>query len=251
MLKGNQQLMEGMQVHYRGAGAVDPEYGPNKTWPTFIIRKGKLVTGPDGKPLRKDIAPNDPNRKKIIAEFVKANGGGSAFTCQTQMPEGIGDVTSRAVFGNRHESDCEGMASFRLRTLPPDFKTLGVVSGRLRTGRGIGHVVAVFQAPDGRVFVSSNGKPLIEVKASAKKVTGDDIRAAVVQEFDDIYRDSQTEGDFFLGIGKATPPADDSLEARNNATNQVLQEASTDDILRSNRSTQRSMPALDWNQLAP
>jgi hypothetical protein len=253
LLAASQRLMDGMQVHYRGASGNDPLHGRNTNWSTFLFRKGQLVMGNDGKPLRLDLPSTmkEKDRKAEIAKWVKENGGGDYFTSETQTPEGWGDVTKAGVYGNRHESDCEGMAAFRLRTLPPSFKAVGAVSGRLRGSKGIGHLVAVFKSPEGRVYISSNGKPLIEVQPSGKQVTSSEIRAAVVQEFDDIYRGSQSEGDFFFGIGapSAAPPSGTPLEAANKTADQVLLDASNDDILHTHNDSK--MPPVDWNKLAP
>ena len=251
LLKSSQRLMDGMQVHYRGAGNTDVKYGPTEKATTFLFRKGKLVTGDDGKPLQLELKlPSnfDPKRSTPeIKKWVSDNGGGYPFTTQTKTPEGWGDVGDQKVFGNRHESDCEGMASFRLRTLPPTFKPLGVVSGRLRKG-GIGHLVAIFQSPEGRVFISSNGKPLIEVNP----VSADGIHWAVVAEFDAIYGGNQTEKDFFFGLAKATSvTGSDALDTANKSADRMLKEASADDMLQSKSETRDKMPRLDWSRLAP
>jgi hypothetical protein len=96
-----------------------------------------------------------------------------------------------------------------------------------------------------------NGKPLIEVQPSGKKVTSSEIRAAVVEEFDDIYRGAQSEGDFFFGIGapSAAPPSGTPLEAANKTADQVLLDASNDYILHTHNDSK--MPPVDWNKLAP
>jgi hypothetical protein len=232
LLAASQRLMTGMQVHYRGASAKDPVYGPTKMQTTVLFRKGELMKGPDGKPLSIelpfDMKPSDKN--KAIEKFAKDNGGDDWFSPKTETPEGYGANTSRDVYGNRYESDCEGMASLRLRTLPPGFKSLGAVTGFLRvTGKPQtdGHLVGVFQSPDGRVFLSSNGKAPIEVKASGKVASGSDIHAAVVAEFDAIYIGDQTESDFVFGLGKTSPTSDP-----NDATDRVLREAAGDEYLR-------------------
>jgi len=252
LLAASQRLMTGMQVHYRGASAKDPVYGPTKMQTTVLFRKGELMKGPDGKPLSIelpfDMKPSDKN--KAIEKFAKDHGGDDWFSPKTETPEGYGANTSRDVYGNRYESDCEGMASLRLRTLPPGFKSLGAVTGFLRvTGKPQtdGHLVGVFQSPDGRVFLSSNGKAPIEVKASGKVASGSDIHAAVVAEFDAIYIGDQTESDFVFGLGKTSPTPDP-----NDATDRVLREAAGDEYLRADpKYGKKKIPPLDWDSLAP
>jgi hypothetical protein len=142
------------------------------------------------------------------------------------------------------------MASFRLRTLPPGFKSLGAVTGFLKGRQDDGHLVAIFQSPDGRVFLSSNGKAPIEVKASDKVASASDIRAAVVTEFDAVFLGPQTESDFVFGLGKTssppgTPDPDDS-------TDRVLREAAADEFLRADPVYgKKKIPHLDWNSVAP
>ena len=249
LLAASQRLMNGMQVHYRGASAKDPVYGPTKMQTTFLFRKGELMKGSDGKPLSLDL-PFDMDakaKKAAIRKFAKDNGGDDWFSPKTETPEGYGANTSREVFGNRYESDCEGMASLRLRTLPPGFKSLGAVTGFLRGNQSDGHLVAIFQSPDGRVYISSNGKAPIEVKPSDKVASGSDIRSAVVAEFDAIYRGSQTESDFVFGLGKTSPTPDP-----NDATDRLLRESAADEFLRADpKYGKKKIPPLDWNSLAP
>jgi hypothetical protein len=252
LLAASQRLMTGMQVHYRGASAKDPVYGPTKMQTTFLFRKGALMKGQDGKPLSLELPfdMDEAKKKAAIKKFAKDNGGDDWFSPKTETPEGYGANTSRDVYGNRYESDCEGMASLRLRTLPPGFKSLGAVTGFLRVPgkhQDDGHLVGVFQSTDGRVFLSSNGKAPIEVKASGKVASGSEIRAAVVAEFDAIYIGDQTESDFVFGLGKTSSTLDP-----NDATDRVLREAAADEYLRADpKYGKKKIPPLDWDSLAP
>jgi hypothetical protein len=251
LAEASQMLMDGMQVHYRGAGGNDPDYGHNTTFSTFLLRNNQLVTDANGDPLKLEVASNlsAKARRTQIAAWVRANGGGTAFTCETDAPEGFDDNTSRPVYGNRHESDCEGMASFRLRTLPPGFKPVGVVSGRLRAG-GIGHVVAVYESSDGRVFLSSNGKQPIEVTASGTAVSSNDIHTAVVAEFSAIYH-GHAEADFFFGIAKPSTFTGTPVQVANSTADQLMKDANNDDILHSSATTRNIVPPVDFNKLKP
>jgi hypothetical protein len=97
------------------------------------------------------------------------------------------------------------------------------------------------------VFLSSNGKAPIEVKASGKVASGADIHAAVVAEFDAIYIGDQTENDFVFGLGKTSPKLDP-----NDATDLVLRDAAADEYLRADpKYGKKKIPPLDWDSLAP
>jgi hypothetical protein len=267
LLNASQRLMDGMQVHYRGASDNNVEYGPTQTSLIYLYEKRQLKNGADGKPITLElpaIPKDDPQRKKkeadqkkTIQDWIKANGGDDHFITKPHTPEGWGDNTSQGVYGNRYESDCEGMASFRLRTLPPGFKPLGVVTGFLTSdqSRSDGHLVAVFQSPDGRVFISSNGKPPIEVKASSKPASASEVRTAVVEEFSAIYGGGKTESNFTFGLAKSSSASSASLNAINESTDRVLKDATADEYMRTelknNPKLKKTPPPLDWNLLAP
>ena len=265
LLKASQRLMDGMQVHYRGASDKNVEYGPTQTSLIFLYAKGQLKTGPDGKPITLElpvILNDDPQKRqkeatqnKTIQDWIKANGGDDHFITKPHTPEGWGDMTSQEVYGNRYESDCEGMASFRLRTLPPGFTPLGVVTGFLKGDRADGHLVAIFQSPDGRVFLSSNGKPPIEVKTKNKLASADEIRTAVVEEFDAIYKGDQNEDSFTFGLGKPSSSSGTSLDAVNASADRVLKDATADEYMRTelkkNPRLKKTPPTLNWHLVAP
>jgi hypothetical protein len=202
-------------------------------------------------------AKKEAAQKAEIRDWVKKKGGDNWWVTEPRTPEGWGDMSGQEVYGSRYESDCEGMASFRLRTLPSDFKQLGVVTGFLQGDRSDGHLVAVYQSPDGRVFLSSNGKQPIEVQAQDKNkpATENDIRSAVVNEFDSIYGGGKSEGSFTFGIGKWSPPDDRSTGAVNQSTDRVLRDATADEqmrtLLKKNPKLKMTPPPVDWGLLAP
>jgi hypothetical protein len=270
LLQASQRLMDGMLVHYRGASDKNPDYGPAKMRVIYLYKGGQLMTEggkKDGHPVSVElpsIAANDPQRTKKeaaqkaqIQDVMKKKGADNFWVVEPRSPEGWGDMTGQDVYGNRYQSDCEGMASLRLRTLPSNFKPLGVVTGFLQGDRSDGHLVAVYQSSDGRVFISSNGKQPIEVQAQdkSKPATESDIRSAVVSEFDAIYGGGKTETSFTFGIGKWAPPSDKSTGAVNESTDRVLRDASADEQMRTflQNDSKRKMtpPPIDWSRLVP
>ena len=270
LLQASQRLMDGMLVHYRGASEKNVDYGPTKTRVIYLYKGGKLKREDgkkDGRPITLElpsIAKDDRQRaqkeaaqKAEIQDWMKKKGGDNWWITEPRTPEGWGDMRGQEVYGNRYQSDCEGMASFRLRTLPADFKPLGVVTGFLQGNRSDGHLVAVYQSPDGRVFLTSNGKPPIEVQAQDKNkpVTENDVRSAVVNEFDAIYGGGKSEGSFTFGLGKWSPPDDGSTGAVNQSTDRVLRDATADEQMRTfltkDPKLQMTPPPINWSLLAP
>jgi hypothetical protein len=270
LLQASQRLMDGMLVHYRGASDKNVEYGPTKMRVIYLYKGGQSLTEggkKEGQPITLElpsISKDDPKKaqkeaaqKAEILDWVKRKGGDNFWITEPRTPEGWGDMTAQEVYGHRYESDCEGMASFRLRTLPPDFKPLGVVTGFLQGDRSDGHLVAVYQSSDGRVFLSSNGKPPIEVQAQDKKkpVTENDIRAAVVNEFDAIYGGGKSESSFTFGLGKWSPPSDGSTGAVNESTDRVLRDATADEqmrtFLKKDPKLKMTPPPINWGRLVP
>jgi hypothetical protein len=270
LLQASQRLMDGMLVHYRGASEKNVDYGPTTMRVIYLYKGGQVMTEDgkkDGKRITLElpsIAKDDPQKaqkeaaqKAEIRDWVKKKGGDNWWVTAPRTPEGWGDMTRQEVYGSRYQSDCEGMASFRLRTLPSDFKQLGVVTGFLQGDRSDGHLVAVYQSPDGRVFLSSNGKQPIEVQAQDKNkpVTESDIRSAVVNEFDAIYGGGKSESSFTFGVGKWSPPDDRSTGAVNRSTDRVLREATADEemrtFLKKDPKLKMTPPPVDWGLLAP
>jgi hypothetical protein len=195
------------------------------------------LLGPDGQPQSIEVPTGNANRAeraRLTREFQAAHPGYATFTDGNEAPQGLADsTTSRATYGARSESDCEGMASFRLRTLPEGWSAVGTVSGH-PPGGGIGHAVAIVRAPDGRTFISSNGKPLIEVPSPGNAAS---IQRAVEAEFGEIYHGMSTD-QFSWGIGTGTP-------------DNAMRESSSRSTLHGDRRTSGNMPAEDYSRLAP
>ncbi len=252
MREANQRVMDGMQVHYRGAGGRDPDYGALPTVYFAVDTSGRIMTDDNGRPLEFPSA----------SAAREASPARHAYTIPSHGPHGMGDVTGRRTYGDRFESDCEGMASFRLRTLPPGWTAVGVVSGGPATG-SIGHVVSLVRAPDGTVYISSNGKDLIPVqdRNGDGRLSGDEIRRAVQDEFRAIYRNGEGIGDmdaaFHWGIGTPHGEAPTGTDAAEFRADQLMADAIRNQDLQANaadpNATGANRIAVDppnWDALA-
>jgi hypothetical protein len=260
LLAACDKVMKGMLVHYRAAGGVNPDWGDNKLPNSFLFVDGALLVTEElrGKVPRAFASP------KEVTAYEKSNSGHNyyALTQTSHTPKGYDQGLSRKVYGRRYESDCEGMASFRLRTLPPGFTIVGAVGGQ-QTGSNYndGHLVAVLRAPDNNVYLSSNDKPLIRVAPGAGgKYDKDTLRDAVTAEFTAIYHGATA---FDLGVAGATgpatkpgdptaPPTDRDADRPpadwNPVVDQLLFESDIDLMLRHNAAG-RSVPDIDWGRL--
>jgi hypothetical protein len=250
LLGACQRVMKGMLVHYRAAGNVDPEWGANRLPSMFLYVDHRLVLAEGSRPMA--FAS-----QRDVRAYTSAHGGGPharhqdmSFTARTQSPEGYAVLLSRGVYGRRYESDCEGMASFRLRTLPPGFNPVGIVSGQLRSG-GIGHVVAVFSSPDHKLYLSSNDKPPLPViPGTGARYDTDTVRNAVAAEFTAIYHGAT---DFEYGVAGAPAPAAGAPADRNPIIDRMHHDADVNQLLLHFERTHRgfSGATLDWDQLVP
>jgi hypothetical protein len=259
LLDACQRVMAGMQVHYRLAGNKDPEWGANSVQ-TWVLYVGNMLQEKDGKAYffktqAETTSFTPPAAPPIVvpvppggrAKVTPAKGRLPFHISPTQAPEGYPDSVSRGVWGKRYESDCDGMASFRLRTLPPMYSPVGTVVGALKKG-GIGHVVAVFSGPGG-LYLSSNGKVPIAVAGTGA------LQSAIEAEFVSIYSRHAgiTGADFYFGFGIGPPPAHETPAQREPIVDRIMLEGSADGALRTwarTRSKQRRAP-LDWQNFIP
>ncbi len=263
LLDANQRVMEGLQVHYRGAGGRDIHYGRNDH-PFHYLRdsSGELVAGDNGQPLRFDTlqAARTYGKEHLEGHWqtytIADRDRHGGRTLAPQAPDSWDDVTRQRVYGQRWESDCEGMASFRLRTLPQGFRPLGVVMGGPRSG-GIGHAVAIFCGPDGTPYISSNGKTPIAVTDNNHdgRIDAEDVHRAVTAEFAAVYHrgdgqaGSGVDNDFIWGISAARHPPAGETDPVNWQANQMMRDAVEDQALRTG--LEDDMGAPNWSSLAP
>jgi hypothetical protein len=257
LLEACQRVMAGMQVHYRLAGNQDPEWGPNTVIP-IVLYIGNMLVEERGRAhvfaTQADAAAFTPPAAGGRTVPV-APGGRARVTRRAnrltvtinnpQEPEGYADSVSRGVWGRRYESDCDGMASFRLRTLPPLYAPVGTVSGSRRTG-GIGHVVAVFSSPGG-LYLSSNGKVPIRVAGTSG------LQSAIEAEFAAIYAGHPPASAFDFGFGIGPSPGNETPAQREPIVDRIMLEGAVDESLRRaarTMATRRRAP-LDWNNFIP
>jgi hypothetical protein len=209
LLEACQKVMAGMQVHYGQAG--NQPFGWNsskKSWVAF--NRGQLVEDHGqavlfdnmGDAHRCGRTPNVCLPAAASRRFrVAINTHAASIEPrgpEEYIPQGYETLVSRQLWGRRFETNCQGMAAFRLRTLPPGFLPIGCVDGDLRSSRGDGHSVAVFASDRGRYYLSSNGKHPIAVTGRGS------IGSAVEHEFVTLYSESaHRASDFLFGFGLA------------------------------------------------
>jgi hypothetical protein len=258
LLKACQRVMSGLQVHYRNAGnTVTPTWQKKgrSRWVLFVggtlvETAGKATVFPSAAEAMAYVAPGGTSVVAAPGRPAKKKSPRKTPFIMTNInaPEGFDASVSRAVYGRRYESSCEGMASFRLRTLPQYFAPVGVVYGSLKSG-GIGHCIAVFSGPDG-FYLSSNGKEFIVVSGK------DLIQRAVEDEFVAIYSHkdrSVSASDFDYGFGVAPAPKGETPAQREPIIDQMLIDGSLDEGL---RRVARTTPGLtraplDWDNFLP
>jgi hypothetical protein len=260
LLAACQRVMSGLQVHYRNAGNTKtPTWGRQDKNVIVLYVGGKLVevggkatTFPSIDAAR-SFGPPGASPATIAAQRKATKRNPRNFPVlfnNVNAPEGFRASVSRPVYGRRYESSCEGMASFRLRTLPQYYSALGVVCGTLKSG-GIGHCVAVFVGPAG-FYLSSNGKEPILVKNRL------DIQGAVVDEFVAIYSHGNAAStlgatDFDWGFGVAPKPAGETPAQREPIVDQIMIDGKVDEALHRDARTKpgRSRAPLDWSNFLP
>jgi hypothetical protein len=259
LLQACQRIMSGLQVHYRNAGNTKTPTWQRIAQSIWVLYVGGVLVEAGGKatvfPSKAaalafvpqggasvSVAPGPKATKKAPTKFP-------VVITNPNAPVGFGASVARAVYGRRYESSCEGMASFRLRTLPQYFTPVGVVCGTLKSG-GIGHVVAVFAGPGDMLYLSSNGKELIPVSSKGA------IQSALETEFIAIYSHgprSASASDFDFGFGVAPKPQGETPAQREPIIDQVLLDGAIDEALhRASRVLKgRKRAALDWGNFLP
>ncbi len=259
LLEACQRVMSGLQVHYRNAGNTETPTWKRQAQSLYVLYVGGVLVEVAGKatvfPSKAEalafvpqggtsvsVAPDRKATKKEPTKYPVVYKNPNA-------PVGFGASVSRDVYGRRYESSCEGMASFRLRTLPQYYAPVGVVYGTLQSG-GIGHVVAVFSGPGGSLYLSSNGKEPIAVSSKGS------IQSAVETEFIAIYSHGPrppSASDFDFGFGVAPKPQGETPAQRESIVDQVLLDGAIDEaVRRDSRVTRgRKRAPLDWGNFLP
>ncbi len=260
LLAACQRVMSGLQVHYRNAGNTKTPTWERQDKQIVVLYVGGVLVEAGGKATTfpsvdaaRSYAPPGASPVAVAPQRQATKRNPRNFPVlfnNVNAPEGFQASVSRGVYGRRYESSCEGMASFRLRTLPQYYSPVGVVCGTLKSG-GIGHCVAVFVGPGG-FYLSSNGKEPMLVKNRL------DIQGAVVGEFVAIYshgKPSSTLGakDFDFGFGVGPKPAGETPAQREPIVDQIMIDGKVDEALRIHARTKRgrSRASLDWNNLLP
>ena len=131
------EVTEGTIAHYSVAGRPDPTYGANPN-PRFMDRDRDGV-----------------HEFASLAEARRAGHSG-AKPLAANSPDQWSDITSIGKHGTRLVGDCESKLYLQTRLLTAaGFTSLGSIDVQ-RAGGGTGHMLGVFKAPDGSVWMTSN-----------------------------------------------------------------------------------------------
>ncbi|HEX8111711.1 MAG TPA: hypothetical protein VF516_28465 [Kofleriaceae bacterium] len=269
--RGHQMVMNGFVVHYALASGKDPIY-PEVTqdsWYVFEPPKGDVQTGagrawryPSKESAQKGVVTRGSKLWQVIQTVGKK-------TSKPTLPDSFGDIVAQDTYGYRYESNCAGMASLRVRTMPPGFEPVGCVHGTLRKDLSRpAHIVLVYSdrgyeddpwpAP-ANLYMSSNGKPPILIKrGSDGAYTAKIIQDAVEAEFGNTYRGSPSGSEFAFGIGVPTyPPGVRMLTGSpdfatrmnelNHVADRILLSAYADNAVRFRNP--KNVPDVPWNLL--
>jgi hypothetical protein len=259
LLAACQRVMSGLQVHYRNAGNTKTPSWERQDQSVVVLYVGGVLVEVGGKATvfpsvqaASDFVPPGGASVSVAPGRKATKKGPSKFPVVFKglnAPVGFSASVSRAVYGRRYESSCEGMASFRLRTLPQYFSPVGVVCATLKTG-GIGHCIAVFSGP-GSLYLSSNGKEPIAVTKGL-------VQSATEAELVAIYSHGNpastlSASDFDYGFGVTPKPQGETPAQRESIIDQVMLDAKVDEALHRNSRTVpgRRRAPLDWNNFLP
>jgi hypothetical protein len=217
IVKYASEITEGTIAHYSGVpGAKDPTYGANPS-PKYAER------GPDG----------TMHEYATLAE-AKRDGHPNAKPLAAHSPDEWSDIASIGKHGARYIGDCESKLYLQTRLLTQaGFTSLGSVDAQRTTG-GTGHMLGVFKAPDGSVWVTSN-EDFARVRGSGPKgeVTERDVDATVRKLTAEVWDLS---------------PNDPTMSFASAATrNQTGANAATDTLRRATelRELERNEPLID------
>lgn len=170
IMKLASEITEGMIAHYSETpGGTDPTYGVNPN-PRFVARD------PDG--TVHDYASQ--------AEAAR-DGHPHATTMISRSPDEWSDIASVGRYAGRLIGDCESKLYLQTRLLTAaGFTSLGSVD--VQPPIGTGHMLGVFKAPDGSVWVTSN-QDFSRVHGSGPggSVTQIDVEGALRDVTADVY----------------------------------------------------------------
>lgn len=138
IMKLASEITEGMIAHYSETpGGTDPTYGANPN-PRFVARDA-------------DGTVHDYASQADAAR----DGHPRATAMVSHSPDEWSDIASIRGYGGRLVGDCESKLYLQTRLLTAaGFTSLGSVD--VQPPSGTGHMLGVFKAPDGSVWVTSN-----------------------------------------------------------------------------------------------
>jgi hypothetical protein len=185
----SQQVMQaasditgGMIMHYSAAGRQDPVYNANPSQHAFYRDRAGTVHEFGSMADAKQAAttalahksPDAPARRIITPMNARS-------------PDQWSDVTSQGARAGRYIGDCESKVYMQTRLLTSaGFTSLGSVDVQHRGG-GIGHMLGVFRAPDGTIWVTSNEDFHQVTSVTKVGVTQADLDATVKQVTSEVY----------------------------------------------------------------
>jgi hypothetical protein len=200
VMQAASDITGGMIMHYSSAGRLNPVYNANPNPHAFYRdRAGKIHEFPSladaqnaARAARTNKSPDAP--------------AGRITPLNRRSPDQWSDVSSQgAPRSGRYIGDCESKVYVQTRLLTAaGFKSLGTVA--VQHGSG-GHMLGVFEAPDGTTWVTSN-QDFRQVSPSDAKVgvTQADLDATLQQMTGELYHNQDPSGFKFSSAATANLP---------------------------------------------
>lgn len=212
LMKAASEITNGFIVHYSSAGAQNPKYNDNPNQHAYYKDKaGNVHEFPSvADALAAAKANNPPAASKIIPVIAKS-------------PDQWSDITSQGARAGRNIGDCESKLFLQTEALTAaGFQLLGAVHVDPKNG-GSGHMLGVFKAKDGTVWVTSN-EEFRQVHASdkSKGVTQGDVDRVVKEMTAEIYKiEPNFRGDIDLSDFRLATAATANLPSPSVATDTI------------------------------
>lgn len=173
VMRAASEITGGMVMHYSSAGrsVADPVYDANPN-PRAFYKDG------NGKVHEFDSAANA--QKAADAKNPPKGAREQITIIASRSPDRWSDVTSQGTRAGRYIGDCESKVYLQTRLLTEaGFTSLGSVDVHPKGG-GTGHMLGVFKAPDGSVWVTSNEEfRRVRPADAAKGVTQADLEVTI------------------------------------------------------------------------
>jgi hypothetical protein len=214
VMQAASEITNGTIVHYSSAGKTDPIYNKNPNPHAFY--KGR-----DG--MIHEFASAADAQKAADAGNPPKGRNQRITVIESRSPDQWSDITSQGTRAGRHVGDCESKVYLQTRLLTEaGFTSLGSVDVHPKGG-GTGHMLGVFKAPDGSVWITSN-EEFRQVKPGDAKlgVTQADLDSALKEFTAQVYHiEPNYKGELDLSDYTFSAAATANLQSGNAAIDSI------------------------------